>query len=71
MRLKSSPNAPASTAKGTVMPGAPTAFCLNASGTISGPPIDPCPVQTTPVYQTAEYIWEVNSLGLSAGTYNA
>lgn len=39
----------------------------------SGPPIDPYPAGTTrgEMPYEAEFIWDVNSLGLSAGTYQA
>jgi hypothetical protein len=37
-------------------------------GVTSGPPIDPNPAAGS---LTAEYVWDVNSLGLSPGTYDA
>jgi len=37
----------------------------------SGPAIDPIPQSARKLYYTAEYIWDVNSLGLSSGTYVA
>jgi hypothetical protein len=40
------------------------------TGIISGPTPDPVQAPIIPGYYTAEDIWDVNSLGLSAGTYN-
>jgi hypothetical protein len=61
--------------KGTVNPNPPRPAYGSTGNTMSGPAIDPLPsdggLGVILGFETAEYVWDVATLGLASGTYQA